>query len=140
MDKLLTMEANELDLVLQYPRATHQTVRGARAARAPRAASLPTCTHNDCRCLTRGRPLQVGRLLEVYHERGEAYLATCPVPLLSWEDMQAAKADALALPPGAAPRPACSLPAPGSQGMTPVHDDEGGSGSEVGSVDVDEVD
>lgn len=32
MDKLLTMEANELDLILQYPQATQQTVGGRAGA------------------------------------------------------------------------------------------------------------
>ena len=32
MDKMLALEANELDMVLQYPKATHMTVGGGHGA------------------------------------------------------------------------------------------------------------
>lgn len=59
MDKLLTMEANELDLLVSYPGAVIET------------ASF---------------------LIGALEARGEEELSTLPVPLLSWEQMEAHKA------------------------------------------------
>jgi hypothetical protein len=123
MDKMLSLEANELDMLLQYPKATQLTVR--QEAAPPRRARL----RNAARLLARRRgerppcagspPLppvptsfppslflppreQVERLLGVFEERGEAALEEYAVPLLSWSDYQAIKEE------GAAP----ALPAP----------------------------
>lgn len=45
MDKLLTLDANELDLVVQYPQATRQMVRGGWLACPSFSPPGPLCLH-----------------------------------------------------------------------------------------------
>lgn len=148
MDKLLALEANELDMLLQYPRATQVTVRPRCRPRAPPVVrwarghtvhgKLPALRCHRCTgrgIVTQLRPsaavsalsggwsrprlvaahsamlpaggspfppfrLQVERLMLVFKENGPEKLEDYEVPLLSWDDYQAIKEQALALPAG----------------------------------------
>lgn len=116
MDKMLSLEANELDMLLQYPKATQLTVPRQLATCSPvyHTDCLPSFTApvGSCRAPVVAashdhppapwRPVQVERLLGVFEERGEAALEQYVVPLLSWSDFQAIKEEAAApalLPP-----------------------------------------
>lgn len=79
VDKLLTLDANELDLLLQYPAAVDQTV---------------------------------GHLMGIMEREGEEALATRPVPLLSWDQVQELKSQDEGRPLQGGPAPQALLPAP----------------------------